>query len=39
MSPLEPTENVHLIKEMPAAMALQEESASPSDHHIEQQQT
>ena len=37
--PLESTKNVHLIKEMPAAMAPQEEPTGPSEHHVEQQQT
>ena len=39
MIPSEPPENEHLIKEMPAATAHQEESASPSESHPEQCQT
>ena len=35
----EPPEDEPLIKEAPAAMAHQEESATPSEHHPEQHQT
>ena len=36
VSPLEPTENVHLIEEMSTVTAPQEELAGPLDHHVEQ---
>ena len=39
MISLEPTENEHTIEETPVAMAPQEEPASPSEQHAEQQQT
>ena len=36
VSPPEPTGDMNLIEEIPEATVPQEESASPSDHHVEQ---